>query len=136
MKSLTNSFPTKTPRKSQSVIVTFILAALIVLFVVLYPGEKEDTLQYELRIKELGSDAMLVHSTSEELGYGEILLIYGENMVVEDVNGQIIDYAELSIEDRIRVTIAPREKRPAFDYDLDAVVEKIVLLPDGSDEYI
>jgi hypothetical protein len=142
MKSLTNSFPKKTPCKSQSVVVTFILAALIVLFVVLYPGDKEDALQYELRIKELGSDAMLVHSTSEELGYGEVLLVYGENMVVEDVNGQIIDFAELSLQDKIRVTIAPFEDRPEYHYepeyyyDRNPVVEKIVLLPDGSDEYI
>ena len=136
MKSLTKSFPTKTPRKSQSVVVTFILAALIVLFIVLYPGKQDGAPQYELRIKELGGDAMLVHSTSEELGYGEILLVYGENMVVEDVNGQIIDYANLSIEDRIRVTIAPREKDPDFDRYLDPIITKIVLLPDDSDEYI
>ena len=31
---------------------------------------------------------MLAGSTSEELGYGEVLLAYGEDMVVEDVNGQ------------------------------------------------
>jgi hypothetical protein len=142
MKSQTNTFSTKTPRRSQSIIVTFVLAALIVLFIVLYPGKKEDTPEYELRIKELGGDAMLVHSTSEELGYGEILLVYGENMVVEDVNGQIIDFAELSLQDKIRVTIAPFEDRPEYHYepeyyyDRNPVVEKIVLLPDGSDEYI
>ncbi len=93
MKSLANSFPMKMPCRSQSIIVTFVLAALIVLFIVLYPGKKAGTPQYELRIKELGGDAMLAYSTSEELGYGEILLAYGENMVVEDINGQIIDYA-------------------------------------------
>lgn len=136
MKSLANSSPMKTPRKSQSVVVTFILAALIVLFIVLYPGKEGEAPQYELRIKELGGEAMLAHSTSKELGYGEILLVYGENMVVEDVNGQIIDYANLSIEDRIRVTIAPREKDPDFDRYLDPIITKIVLLPDDSDEYI
>jgi len=46
------------------------------------------------------------------------------------------DDAELSIEDRIRVTIAPREKDPDFDRYLDPIIEKIVLLPDDSDEYI
>ena len=130
------SLAMKTPLKSQSIVVTFVLAALIVLFIVLYPGKKAGAPQYELRIKELGGDAMLAYSTSEELGYGEILLVYGENMVVEDVNGQIIDYAELSIEDRIQVTIAPREKDPDFDRYLDPIIEKIVLLPDDSDEYI
>lgn len=136
MKSLANSFPMKTLRKSQSIVVTFVLAALIVLFIVLFPGKQAVAPQYELRIKELGGDAMLVHSTSEELGYGEVLLVYGENMVVEDVNGQVIDYAELNIEDRIRVTIAPREKDADYDRYLDPIIEKIVLLPDDSDAYI
>ena len=136
MKYTINSSPAKTPRRSQSIVATFVLAALIVLFVVLYPGQKDNSLQYELQIKELGGDAMLAYSTSKELGYGEILLIYAENMVVEDVNGQVIEYAELSTDDRIRVTIAPREKDPDFDRYLDPVVEKIVLLPDDSDAYI
>lgn len=135
MKSLTNLSPAKMSRRSQSIAVSFVLAALIVLFVILYPGKQGEAPQYELRIKELGGDAMLAYSTSEELGYGEVLLVYDENMVVEDVNGQIIDYAELDIEDRIRVTIAP-EKHPEDDYYLDPIVVKIVLLPDDSDEYI
>jgi hypothetical protein len=136
MKFQTHSFPAKTPWKGQNLIVTFVLAALLMLFILLYLGRQTVQPEYELKIKELGGDAMLAYSTSEELGHGEILLVYGENMLVEDVNGQIIDYAELSIEDRIRVTIAPREKDPDFDRYLDPIIEKIVLLPDDSDEYI
>jgi len=110
----------------------FIMAALIVLFVVLSAGKHGGAPQYVLKIKELGSDSMLAYSTSEELGYGEVLLAYGANMVVEDVNGQIIDRGELHAEDRIRVSITSQGENP----DSDSVLEKIVLLPDGSDEYV
>ena len=79
---------------------------------------------------------MLAISESEELGLGEILLIYSDDMVVQDVNGQEIDYAELSVADRISVDIAPREKDPDYDRYLDPVIETITLLPEGSDEYI
>lgn len=110
----------------------FIMATLIVLFTVLYAGKRNDTPQYDLKIKELGGDAMLAYSTSEELGYGEILLTYGKDMVVEDVNGQIIDRGELHTEDRIRVSITSQDENS----ESDPVLEKIVLLPDGSDEYV
>ena len=122
--------------RGQRFIALFIMAALIVLFIVLYAGKRGDAPQYELTIKELGGDSMLAYSTSEELGYGEILLAYGANMVVEDVNGQIIDRGELHAGDRIRVTAAPREEGLENDSTPDPVLEKIVLLPDGSDEYI
>ena len=136
MKSRTNSFPTKTSRKSQCLVVTFILAALLVLFILLYPGGQTVQPEYELKILELGGESMLAHSTSKELGYGEILLIYDENMVVEDITGQVIDFVELSPEDRIRTTILPREKDPEYDRYLDPVVDKIILLPDDSDDYV
>lgn len=136
MKFQNNLSLAKTSCKNQSLVATFIIAALLVLFILLYPGRQTVQPEYEFKIKELGGDAMLAYSTSEELGYGEILLIYSENMVVEDVNGQIIDYAELNIEDRIRVTIAPRVKDPDYDRYLDPIIEKIVLLPDDSDAYI
>ena len=136
MKSTMKQSPVRNPRRSNNPIVTFILAALLILFVILYPGKPEEPPQYDLKIMELGSDAMLAHSDSEELGYGEVLLNYGSDMVIEDVNGQIIEFADLSIEDEIRVSIAPREKDPEYDRYLDPVVEKIILLPDDSNEYV
>ena len=121
--------------KAPQIITAFIISALIVLLVLLFSA-KHDEPQYELTIKELGGTSMLAISESEELGLGEILLIYSDDMVVQDVNGQEIDYAELSVEDRISVDIAPREKDPDYDRYLDPVIETITLLPEGSDEYI
>lgn len=136
MKSPTRQFPSKNPQRNQGIVVAFVLAALIVLFIVLYAANRGDAPQYGLTIKELGGDSMLAYSNSEELGYGEILLDYGANMVVEDVNGQVIDRGELHAEDRIRVTIAPRDEGLENDHVSDPVLEKIILLPDGSDEYV
>ena len=65
-----------------------------------------------------------------------VLLVYSEDMLVQDVNGQEIDLAELSAENRIRVELAPREKIPSSEGYLDPVIETITLLPTGSDEYI
>lgn len=117
------------------IIVAFIASALIVLFVVLFSANRPEP-EYELTIKELGSSSMLAISNSEELGLGEILLVYDEDMVVKDVNGQEIDYADLSVDDRISVDIAPRGKGPDCDRRPDPVIETITLLPEGSDEYI
>ena len=121
--------------KAPQIIMAFIISALIVLFVLLFSAKHEEP-QYELTIKELGGTSMLAISESEELGLGEILLVYSDDMVVQDVNGQEIDYAELSVADRISVDIAPREKDPDYDRYLDPVIETITLLPEGSDEYI
>lgn len=121
--------------KAPQIITAFIISALIVLFVLLFSAKHGEP-QYELTIKELGGTSMLAISESEELGLGEILLVYSDDMVVRDVNGQEIDYAELSVADRISVDIAPREKDPDYDRYLDPVIETITLLPEGSDEYI
>ena len=121
--------------KAPQIITAFIISALIVLFVLLFSAKHEEP-QYELTIKELGGTSMLAISESEELGLGEILLVYSDDMIVRDVNGQEIDYAELSVADRISVDIAPREKDPDYDRYLDPVIETITLLPVGSDEYI
>ena len=121
--------------KAPQIITAFIISALIVLFVLLFSAKHEEP-QYELTIKELGGTSMLAISESEELGLGEILLIYSDDMIVRDVNGQEIDYAELSVADRISVDIAPREKDPDYDRYLDPLIETITLLPEGSDEYI
>lgn len=121
--------------KAPQIITAFIISALIVLFVLLFSAKHEEP-QYELTIKELGGTSMLAISESEELGLGEILLVYSDDMVVQDVNGQEIDYAELSVADRISVDIAPREKDPDYDRYLDPVIETITLMPEGSDEYI
>lgn len=115
-------------RKNVGLVILFIIAALIVLLAVLY-GAKDRKQGYELTILELGGTSMLAHSTSEELGIGEILLVYADDMVVQDVNGQIIDLAELNIEDHIRVSIAQESA-------VEPVIDRITLLPEGSDEYI
>ncbi|MEG2624432.1 MAG: hypothetical protein RSC06_16200, partial [Clostridia bacterium] len=73
----------KNPRLN-NLVAAFILAGLLVLFVILYPGKTNEPPQYELKIMELGGESMLAHSNIEELGLGEILLVYGEHMVVED----------------------------------------------------
>lgn len=122
--------------KNQNIIVLFVVAALIVLLVILFRSRGETPEQYEVTIMELGGDSMLAHSSSDELGIGEMLLIYAEDMIVEDVNGQIIDYAELGIKDEIRIEIEPRVKHPEYDYYLDPVVTKITLLPDDSNDFI
>lgn len=135
MTSPTRQFPSKNPQWTQGVAVVFVLAALIVLFAVLYAGKRDDAPQYDFTIKEVGGDSMLAYSTSDGLGYGEVLLAYGANMKLVDVNGQVIDRVELHAEDKIRVTIAPRNEVPD-DPAPDPVLEQIVLLPDGSDEYV
>lgn len=127
--------PTVMNSKAPQIITAFIISALIVLFVLLFSAKHEEP-QYELTIKELGGTSMLAISESEELGLGEILLVYSDDMIVKDVNGQEIDYAELSVADRISVDIAPREKALDHDRYLDPVIETITLLPEGSDEYI
>lgn len=114
--------------RNAGLVIFFVIAALIVLLVVLY-GAKDSNREYELTIMELGGTSMLAHSTSEELGTGEVLLVYADDMVVQDINGQIIDFAELSIEDRIRVSVAP-------DFTAEPVIDRITLLPEGSDEYV
>ena len=121
----------KAALRNQNVVIAFIIAALIVLFVVLFAAGHGEP-RYELTIKELGGTSMLAISNSEELGTGEILLTYADDMVVQDVNGQIIDYAELSVADRISVEIESGSK----DAEGEPVIEAITLLPEGSDEFI
>lgn len=117
--------------RNQNVVIAFIIAAMIVLFIILFTA-KHDEPQYELTIKELGGTSMLAVSNSEELGMGEILLTYADDMVVQDVNGQIIDYAELGVADRISVEIEAGSK----DAESEPVIEAITLLPEGSNEFI
>lgn len=115
-------------RRNAELVILFVIAALIVLLAVLY-GAKNSGKEYELTILELGGTSMRVQSTSEDLGTGEITLAYSDDMTVQDVNGQIIDLAELSTEDRVRVSIQK-------DSAVEPVVDRITLLPEGSDEYI
>lgn len=122
-------------RRNAGLVILFVIAALIVLLVVLY-GTKDSAMKYELTIQALGEGSMTVISNYEDLGAGEVLLAYSEDMLVQDVNGQEIDLAELSAENRIRVELAPREKIPSSEGYLDPVIETITLLPTGSDEYI
>ena len=64
--------------KAPQIITAFIISALIVLFVLLFSAKHEEP-QYELTIKELGGTSMLAISESEELGLGEILLVYSDD---------------------------------------------------------
>ena len=115
--------------KNYNVVIAFIIAALIVLFAILHAAGRDEP-QYELTIRELRGTSMLAVSDCEELGMGEIELNYSEDMVVQDVNGQIIDYADLSVEDRINVELADVEEGAA------PVIDVITLIPEGSNEYI
>lgn len=54
------------PTRNQSMMIGFIIAALIVLF-----SAKRDEPRYELTIKELGVSSMLAFSDSEALGVGD-----------------------------------------------------------------
>ncbi len=123
------------PAKNQNLIIGFIIAALIVLFVVLFAANRDEP-RYELTIKELGGSSMLALSDAKELGVGEILLVYGDDMVVQDVNGQIIDLIDLDVEDKISVSLAPHEKVPKDGVLADPVIGAITLLAVGSNEYI
>ena len=122
-------------RRNAGLVILFVIAALIVLLVLLF-GAKDSAMKYELTIQALGEGSMSAISNYEDLGAGEVLLVYSEDMLVQDVNGQEIDLAELSAENRIRVELAPREKIPSSEGYLDPVIETITLLPEGSDRYI
>ena len=74
-----------TAHKRSNTVVLLVIAALLVLVMIFLPEREPNEPQYELTIRELGATSMLAGSTSEELGYGEVLLVYGEDMVVEDV---------------------------------------------------
>ena len=122
-------------RRNAGLVILYVIAALIVLLVLLF-STKGPTMKYELTIQALGEGSMTAISNYEDLGAGEVLLVYSEDMRVQDVNGQVIDLAELSAENRIRVELAPREKIPGSGGYLDPVIESITLLPEGSGEYI
>ena len=89
-----------------------------------------------MTIKEIGSDSMLVFSSSEELGRGEILLTYDEDMVIRDVNGQELSLDELAPSDNILIKIRPHEKNSKNSNRLDPVVETMILIPDDSNDFI
>lgn len=125
----------KTTRKKPNTVVLLIIAALLVLALILLPERNAGEPQYELTIRELGGTSMLAASASEELGYGEILLVYSEDMVVEDVNGQEISYDELGVADKIRVSLLPGEK-DAQGNPSEPVISRIILLPGGQDDYV
>ena len=124
-----------TAHKRSNTVVLLVIAALLVLVMIFLPEREPNEPQYELTIRELGATSMLAGSTSEELGYGEVLLVYGEDMVVEDVNGQEISYDELGVADKIRVSLLPGEK-DAQGNPSEPVISRIILLPGGQDDYV
>lgn len=119
-----------TPNTSMTVL--FVIAGLIVLFVILFcTSRKEEVIpKYDVTIKELTSTGLVVESTEGKLGKGEVKLTCADDLCVEDINGQEIDYAELKASDAIRVSVT-RENMSGF-----IRVDRIILLPDDLDEYI
>ena len=65
-----------------------------------------------------------------QLGKGEIKLTCADDLYVEDINGQEIDYAELKASNAIRVSVTKENMSGFFR------VDRIILLPDDLDEYI
>ena len=117
-----------TAHKRSNTVVLLVIAALLVLVMIFLPEREPNEPQYELTIRELGATSMLAGSTSEELGYGE-------DMVVEDVNGQELGPGELSVDDRVRVQLVPGEEG-AQGKASEPVISHILLLPGGSDDFI
>ena len=116
---------------SGSMTVLFVIAGLIVLFIILYCAghRNQDMPKYQVTIKELTDAGMVVQSESEALGAGEIRLNCADDLHVEDINGQEIAYEELKRSDNIRVSVTT-EKLTGY-----TVVNSIILLPDDSDDY-
>ena len=117
-----------TAHKRSNTVVLLVIAALLVLVMIFLLERKPNEPQYELTIRELGATSMLAGSTSEEL-------VYGEDMVVEDVNGQELGPGELSVDDRVRVQLVPGEEG-AQGKASEPVISHILLLPGGSDDFI
>ena len=117
---------------SSSMTVLFVIAALIVLLVVLFFAARgdRDVPMCEVKIKELTAKGMVVESDSGRLGKGEVRLACADDVYVEDINGQEIDYAELKASDAIRVSVKMENLSGSIR------VDRIILLPDDRDEYI
>ena len=94
-----------TPNTSMTVL--FVIAGLIVLFIILFCASRSEKVipKYDVTIKELTSIGLVVESTEGKLGKGEIKLTCADDLYVEDINGQEIDYAELKASDAIRVSV-------------------------------
>ena len=115
-----------------SMTVLFVIAGLIVLFVILFWASHSEKIipKYDVTIKELTSTGMVVESESDRLGKGEIRLVNADDLYVEDINGQEIDYAELKASDAVRVSVTREIMSGSIR------VDRIILLPDDLDEYI
>ena len=124
--------PGTSSTSNTSMTVLFVIAGLIVLFVILFCASRSEKVipKYDVTIKELTSTGLVVESESGKLGKGEIRLTCADDLYVEDINGQEIDYAELKASDAIRVSVT-RENMSGF-----IRVDRIILLPDELDEYI
>ena len=62
-------------RRNAGLVILFVIAALIVLLVLLF-GAKDSAMKYELTIQALGEGSMSAISNYEDLGAGEIILVY------------------------------------------------------------
>jgi len=116
-----------------------VIAVIVILTNTLHSTEKPATTPREkghtVKIKEIKNNEMIVVSESDALGRGEITIQYDEKIVVEDVNGQIIDFAELSAGDRIEVIVKPASKDEKTK-NKPTVANKLILLPDDSNTYV
>lgn len=109
--------------KGRKMIVISAAALLIAAFLMLIFGNSSGAAQ-KMMISRIDIASMTLFAKdndAEEHG-----LQVQENTVIQDVNGQIIDFSELTEGDFIRVQFVGN------DFD----IKTITLLPEGSDEYI
>lgn len=109
--------------KGRKMIVIPAAALLLAAFLMLIFGNSSGAAQ-KMKISRIDIASMtffIENDDAEEQG-----LQVQENTVIQDVNGQIIDFSELAGGDFIRVQFAGN--------DID--IKTITLLPEGSDEYI
>ena len=71
-------------------------------------------------IKKLTSTGLVVESTEGKLGKGEIRLTCADDLYVEDINGQEIDYAEMKASHAIRVSVTKESTHGSAPYAIHA----------------
>lgn len=107
-------------------IVLFIIAALMVLFALLYWAAHDTSRapMYEATIQTISDAGIVVKSKDGE----KLLPFEPEKLRVEDINGQVIDCKELQTDDRIKVAVKKDGEK--------TLVDRIILMPDDISVYI
>ena len=123
MKQKSSNTPSTT---NSNAIILFVIAGLIVLFIILFCASRSEKVipTYDVTIKELTSTGLVVESESGKLGKGEIKLTCADDLYVEDINGQEIDYAELKASDAIRVSVTKESTHGSAPYAIHAWTER------------